>query len=103
MPADSKATLEAIKYAPGSLELLDQRLLPTKTVFLPVPTTAVAYDHIKDMVRLPPAACRAWRTRTPARTPSHHAEGTRSGPLARPANAVSGPPKPWGSLRACRC
>ena len=47
-----KATLEAIKYAPGSLELLDQRLLPMQTVFLPVPTTAVAYDHIKDMVRM---------------------------------------------------
>jgi methylthioribose-1-phosphate isomerase len=57
-PAHSMATLEAIKYAPGSLELLDQRLLPTQTVFLPVPTTAVAYDHIKDMVRMPPAASR---------------------------------------------
>lgn len=56
--ADSKATLEAIKYAPGSLELLDQRLLPTQTVFLPVPTTAVAYEHIKDMVRMQPTASR---------------------------------------------
>jgi methylthioribose-1-phosphate isomerase len=51
MVKEQGATLQAIRYAPGSLELLDQRLLPTQSVFLPVPTTAVAFDHIKDMVR----------------------------------------------------
>eukprot|EP00976_Prorocentrum_cordatum_P092029 1188761-Prorocentrum_minimum.AAC.4 len=37
------ATLEAIKYSRGSLELLDQRKLPTQTVYLPVPDTKAAW------------------------------------------------------------
>ena len=37
------ATLEAIKYSRGSLELLDQRKLPTQTIYLPVPDTKAAW------------------------------------------------------------
>lgn len=44
------ATLQAIKYQRGSLSLLDQRLLPFETVYLPVPDPQTAWQHIKDMV-----------------------------------------------------
>jgi hypothetical protein len=44
------ATLQAIKYQRGSLDLLDQRLLPFETVYLPVPDPQTAWQHIKDMV-----------------------------------------------------
>ena len=47
------ATLEAIRYTRGSLDLLDQRLLPTQTVFLRCPDTRSAFDHIRAMVRYP--------------------------------------------------
>lgn len=44
------ATLQAIKYQRGSLSLLDQRLLPFESVYLPVPDPQAAWQHIKDMV-----------------------------------------------------
>lgn len=40
----------AIKYARGSLQLLDQRLLPFETVYLPVPDAETSWNHIKAMV-----------------------------------------------------
>lgn len=43
-------SLQAIKYADGTLQLLDQRLLPFNTVYLDVPDTKVAWQHIRDMV-----------------------------------------------------
>jgi methylthioribose-1-phosphate isomerase len=49
-------TLEAIRYRRGSLELLDQRLLPQKEVFLPVKSCAEAHKLIREMaVRGAPA------------------------------------------------
>jgi len=43
-------SLIAIKYGPEGLQLLDQRLLPFETVYLPVPDPQAAWQHIKDMV-----------------------------------------------------
>jgi methylthioribose-1-phosphate isomerase len=43
-------SLEAIKYQRGSLQLLDQRLLPFQTEYLDVPNAQTAWQHIKDMV-----------------------------------------------------
>jgi methylthioribose-1-phosphate isomerase len=42
--------LLAIKYERGKLELLDQRLLPFETTYLPVTSPQAAYDAIKSMV-----------------------------------------------------
>ncbi|WIA19547.1 hypothetical protein OEZ85_004156 [Tetradesmus obliquus] len=42
--------LQAIKYADGQLQLLDQRLLPYETVYLDVPDPKAAWQQIKDMV-----------------------------------------------------
>lgn len=44
------ASLIAIKYEPGSLQLLDQRLLPFEQKWLTVDDTVVAWKHIRDMV-----------------------------------------------------
>ncbi len=43
-------SLQAIKYERGSLQLLDQRLLPHEFTYLPVPDPQTSYHHIKDMV-----------------------------------------------------
>lgn len=43
-------SLQAIKYTRGSLELLDQRLLPFEVVYLPVPNAQASWQQIKDMV-----------------------------------------------------
>lgn len=43
-------SLQAIKYARGSLQLLDQRLLPFETVYLEVPDAKAAWTQIRDMV-----------------------------------------------------
>ena len=42
-------TLEAIRYARGSLELLDQLALPLQTTFIPVATCDDGFRAIKDM------------------------------------------------------
>lgn len=42
--------LEAIKYKRGSLQLLDQRLLPLETQFIDVPGCDEAFDAIKEML-----------------------------------------------------
>ncbi|KAK2080371.1 hypothetical protein QBZ16_000224 [Prototheca wickerhamii] len=48
--------LQAIRYKRGSLELLDQRELPTVTTYIPVTGTADAWNAIRDMaVRGAPA------------------------------------------------
>lgn len=39
--------LQAIKYADGQLQLLDQRLLPYETVYLDVPDPKAAWQQIK--------------------------------------------------------
>jgi methylthioribose-1-phosphate isomerase len=44
------SSLIAIKYRHGSLELLDQRLLPFEQKWLDVPDAETAWHHIKDMV-----------------------------------------------------
>ncbi|GIL52594.1 hypothetical protein Vafri_8417 [Volvox africanus] len=44
------SSLQAIKYTPGSLQLLDQRLLPFQTVYLDVPDVKAAWAQIRDMV-----------------------------------------------------
>lgn len=43
----SMGSLEAIKYADGKLQLLDQRLLPLETVYLDVDTPQAAWQQIK--------------------------------------------------------
>jgi len=43
-------SLEAIKYARGSLQLLDQRLLPLEHVYLTTKDTKDAWTQIRDMV-----------------------------------------------------
>ena len=43
-------SLQAIRYERGSLQLLDQRLLPFETVYLPVPDAKAAWTQIRDMV-----------------------------------------------------
>jgi methylthioribose-1-phosphate isomerase len=43
-------SLQAIRYARGSLELLDQRQLPQQFVYLPAQTPATAWQYIKEMV-----------------------------------------------------
>ena len=54
--ATSAPTLEAIRYTRGSLQLLDQLLLPGSTVFLPIPDFVTCWTAIKDMnVRGAPA------------------------------------------------
>ena len=51
-----QASLQPIKYSRGSLELLDQRLLPMQTVYLPVSCAAEVHALIKGMaVRGAPA------------------------------------------------
>lgn len=50
------ATLEAIRYQRGSLEILDQLLLPHQTVYVPITSLALGHDGIKSMkVRGAPA------------------------------------------------
>jgi hypothetical protein len=46
-PSISMGALEAIKYADGKLQLLDQRLLPLETVYLDVDTPQAAWQQIK--------------------------------------------------------
>ncbi|KAK7200577.1 translation initiation factor 2 subunit [Novymonas esmeraldas] len=56
MAAPHHATLESIKYTPGSLRLLDQRKLPLETVFDDVHTVEDIWSAIKEMrVRGAPA------------------------------------------------
>lgn len=43
--------LQAIRYASGSLQLLDQRLLPRETVYLDVPDLQAAWQQIKVWAR----------------------------------------------------
>ena len=43
-------SLQAIKYSRGSLQLLDQRLLPFEVVYLQVPDPQAAWTQIRDMV-----------------------------------------------------
>lgn len=43
-------SLLAIKYERGSLQLLDQRLLPFEVVFLSVPDAQAAWTQVRDMV-----------------------------------------------------
>src|SRR5687768_16196828 len=50
------ATLEAIRYKSGSLEILDQLLLLHETVYVPITSLALGHDAIKSMkVRGAPA------------------------------------------------
>jgi methylthioribose-1-phosphate isomerase len=42
--------LEAIRYERGSLELLDQRLLPLQTVYTRIASVEAGHAAIKDMV-----------------------------------------------------
>ena len=42
--------LQAIRYQRGKLELLDQRLLPFESTYIPIGTPRAAYDAIKSMV-----------------------------------------------------
>ena len=42
--------LQAIRYERGTLELLDQRLLPLESIYLPVRTPQEAFDAIRSMV-----------------------------------------------------
>ncbi|KAG0019996.1 S-methyl-5-thioribose-1-phosphate isomerase [Entomortierella chlamydospora] len=50
------ATLQAIRYKRGSLEILDQLLLPHETVYIPISSLALGHDAIKTMkVRGAPA------------------------------------------------
>ncbi|KAF9107136.1 S-methyl-5-thioribose-1-phosphate isomerase, partial [Mortierella sp. GBA35] len=50
------ATLQAIRYQRGSLEIIDQLLLPHETLYIPISTLALGHDAIKTMkVRGAPA------------------------------------------------
>ncbi|KAF9923004.1 S-methyl-5-thioribose-1-phosphate isomerase [Linnemannia zychae] len=50
------ATLQAIRYQRGSLEIIDQLLLPHETLYIPITTLALGHDAIKTMkVRGAPA------------------------------------------------
>ncbi|KAG0002865.1 S-methyl-5-thioribose-1-phosphate isomerase [Entomortierella chlamydospora] len=50
------AALQAIRYKRGSLEILDQLLLPHETVYIPISSLALGHDAIKTMkVRGAPA------------------------------------------------
>ncbi|KAF9208634.1 S-methyl-5-thioribose-1-phosphate isomerase [Haplosporangium sp. Z 27] len=50
------ATLQAIRYKRGSLEILDQLLLPHETLYIPISSLALGHDAIKTMkVRGAPA------------------------------------------------
>ncbi|KAF9436965.1 S-methyl-5-thioribose-1-phosphate isomerase [Entomortierella beljakovae] len=52
----SGATLQAIRYKRGSLEILDQLLLPHETLYIPINSLALGHDAIKTMkVRGAPA------------------------------------------------
>ncbi len=42
--------LLAIRYERGQLELLDQRLLPFESTYIPIASPQAAYDAIKSMV-----------------------------------------------------
>lgn len=46
----SSSKLQAIQYSRGSLELLDQRALPTVTTYVPVRTLSDCHAAIKDML-----------------------------------------------------
>jgi len=50
------ATLQAIRYQRGSLEIIDQLLLPHETLYIPINSLALGHDAIKTMkVRGAPA------------------------------------------------
>ncbi|KAG0216498.1 S-methyl-5-thioribose-1-phosphate isomerase [Mortierella sp. GBA30] len=50
------ATLQAIRYKRGSLDILDQLLLPHESIYIPITTLALGHDAIKTMkVRGAPA------------------------------------------------
>ncbi|KAG0050969.1 S-methyl-5-thioribose-1-phosphate isomerase [Gryganskiella cystojenkinii] len=50
------ATLQAIRYQRGSLEIIDQLLLPHETLYIPITTLQLGHDAIKTMkVRGAPA------------------------------------------------
>ncbi|KAI1321184.1 S-methyl-5-thioribose-1-phosphate isomerase [Mortierella claussenii] len=50
------ATLQAIRYQRGSLEIIDQLLLPHETLYIPITSLALGHDAIKTMkVRGAPA------------------------------------------------
>ncbi|KAK3847638.1 MAG: S-methyl-5-thioribose-1-phosphate isomerase [Linnemannia gamsii] len=50
------ATLQAIRYQRGSLEIIDQLLLPHETLYIPISTLGLGHDAIKTMqVRGAPA------------------------------------------------
>jgi methylthioribose-1-phosphate isomerase len=50
------ATLQAIRYQRGTLEIIDQLLLPHETLYIPISTLALGHDAIKTMkVRGAPA------------------------------------------------
>ncbi|EFJ49530.1 eukaryotic translation initiation factor 2B alpha [Volvox carteri f. nagariensis] len=49
-PEGSPSSLQAIRYTRGSLQLLDQRLLPFQTAYLDVPDVKAAWTQIRDMV-----------------------------------------------------
>lgn len=50
------ATLQAIRYQRGSLDIIDQLLLPHETLYIPISTLALGHDAIKTMkVRGAPA------------------------------------------------
>lgn len=56
MTVKPSKTLEAIRYSRGSLEILDQLLLPHQTAFIPIRSVDDAYKAIKLMqVRGAPA------------------------------------------------
>ncbi|CAA6659305.1 unnamed protein product [Spirodela intermedia] len=46
----ASASLQAIRYSPGSLWLLDQRKLPLETVYLEIRTAADGWSAIREMV-----------------------------------------------------
>ena len=46
----SSSKLQAIRYTRGSLELLDQRALPTTATYVPVRTLSDCHAAIKDML-----------------------------------------------------
>ncbi|KAG0227604.1 S-methyl-5-thioribose-1-phosphate isomerase [Actinomortierella wolfii] len=56
MSTESNPTLQAIRYKRGSLEILDQLLLPHETLYIPITSLALGHDAIKTMkVRGAPA------------------------------------------------
>ena len=50
LPTSIMSKLQAIRYERGKLELLDQRLLPLQSTYIPVRTPQEAFDAIRSMV-----------------------------------------------------